>query len=72
MGSIFFYSIFGSSYSGLVLKSRWSWLLFLFEFIPRSIRNYGYTLFANRRYSWFGQMNSWVVPTQEMRKKFLI
>lgn len=54
------------------LKSRWSWLLFLIEFIPRSIRNYGYTLFASRRYSWFGQMNSCVVPTQEMRKKFLI
>lgn len=53
------------------LKSRWSWLLFVVEFIPRSIRNYGYTLFANRRYSWFGQMNSCVVPTQEMREKFL-
>lgn len=53
------------------LKSRWSWLLFLAEFIPRSIRNYGYTLFASRRYSLFGQLNSCVVPTQEMREKFL-
>jgi predicted DCC family thiol-disulfide oxidoreductase YuxK len=53
------------------LKSKWSWLFFIIEFIPQSIRNYGYTLIADRRYNWFGQMNSCMVPTQEVRDKFL-
>lgn len=53
------------------LKSKWSWILFAIEFIPQSIRNYIYTLIANRRYNWFGQMNSCMVPTPEVRDKFL-
>lgn len=53
------------------LKSRWSWALFIVRFIPQSIRNYVYTLIANRRYNWFGQMDSCMVPTQEVRNKFL-
>jgi len=53
------------------LKGRWSWVLFIVRFIPQSIRNYVYTLIANRRYNWFGQMDSCMVPTQEVRNKFL-
>jgi len=48
-----------------------SWVLLMISFIPRFIRNYGYTLIARRRYSWFGQMDSCMVPTQEIRDKFL-
>ncbi|KIO77028.1 hypothetical protein TH53_11710 [Pedobacter lusitanus] len=53
------------------LKSKWSWLLLLAGYIPQSVRDYFYTLFANRRYSWFGQADSCMIPTKEVREKFL-
>ncbi|MBB5638200.1 putative DCC family thiol-disulfide oxidoreductase YuxK [Pedobacter cryoconitis] len=61
----------GIIHIGKHLKSKWSWVLLMISFIPRFIRNYGYTLIARRRYSWFGQMDSCMVPTQEIRDKFL-
>ena len=39
--------------------------------IPRAIRDWGYDAFAARRYGWFGKQESCMVPTAEMRSRFI-
>ncbi|HXU35834.1 MAG TPA: DCC1-like thiol-disulfide oxidoreductase family protein [Blastocatellia bacterium] len=39
--------------------------------IPRSIRDYLYDQFAKRRYRWFGKLNACMVPSPEVRARFL-
>ena len=48
------------------------WPLFgIFRIIPRSIRDYLYRLFARNRYRLFGKKEVCMVPTPEVRKRFL-
>jgi len=54
----------------LHLTKGWR-LLYLCKIIPRYIRNYLYQFIANNRYKWFGRSESCMVPTKEMRKRFL-
>ncbi len=51
--------------------SGWWYLLNLFKFIPKSIRDYGYRLIARNRYQLFGQRATCMVPSQTVRKRFL-
>lgn len=43
----------------------------IFMFIPRRIRDFGYDLVARNRYKWFGRRDSCMVPTAELKAKFL-
>ncbi|WP_025145824.1 thiol-disulfide oxidoreductase DCC family protein [Pedobacter jeongneungensis] len=54
------------------LDTWWSPLVNLGYLIPGLIRNQLYKIFANNRYVLFGQANSCMVPTAEVRSKFLI
>lgn len=48
------------------------WYLFnFFRIIPRSIRDHLYTLFARNRYYLFGRRNSCMVPTENVKKRFI-
>lgn len=48
------------------------WYLFqFFRILPRPIRDYFYRLFARNRYSIFGKTDKCIVPTQEIKNKFL-
>ena len=44
------------------LGGRWR-LLTLLRFIPKPLRDAAYQAFARRRYQWFGQLESCVLPT---------
>lgn len=48
------------------------WYLFnIFKIIPRPIRDFLYTLFAKNRYKLFGKRNSCIVPSRNIRKRFI-
>ena len=48
------------------------WYLFnIFKIIPRPIRDFLYTLFAKNRYNLFGKRNSCMVPSENVRKRFI-
>ncbi len=46
-------------------------LLFGFIIIPRFFRDAIYDLIARNRYNWFGRKDSCMVPTSEVRSRFI-
>ena len=52
------------------LKGGWSYL-YLSTMIPSSIRNFIYTLIAKNRYKMFGKKDSCMIPTDDLKDKFI-
>ena len=46
-------------------------LLYGFIIIPTAVRNWVYDFIAKNRYKWYGKQDSCMIPTPEMKKKFL-
>ncbi len=46
-------------------------LLYLFIIIPTFIRNILYDYIAKNRYKWYGKKDSCMIPTPELKKRFL-
>lgn len=46
-------------------------LLYGFMIIPNFIRNWVYDFVARNRYKWYGKKDSCMIPTPELRSKFL-
>ncbi|OAD92424.1 thiol-disulfide oxidoreductase [Aequorivita soesokkakensis] len=46
-------------------------LLFGFMIVPKFIRNSVYDYIAKNRYKWFGKKESCMIPTVELKSKFL-
>lgn len=46
-------------------------LLFGFMVVPKFIRNWVYDFIAKNRYRWFGKKEQCMVPTAELKDKFL-
>jgi predicted DCC family thiol-disulfide oxidoreductase YuxK len=63
-----------SSTAGLRLYGRlpwyWKWTQ-IFWIVPRFLRDAVYNLIARNRYRWFGKKESCMVPTPEVRARFL-
>jgi predicted DCC family thiol-disulfide oxidoreductase YuxK len=51
--------------------SGWPKLFRFLKFIPKSIRDFGYDLIANNRYSLFGKKPSCMIPEPSIRDRFL-
>lgn len=52
---------------------RFPWpLLFALIVVPRLIRDAAYDVIARHRYAWFGKRDSCMMPTPELRSRFLI
>ena len=48
------------------------WYVFsVFRFVPSSIRDFFYKVFARNRYALFGRQDTCMVPTKEMRSRFV-
>ena len=66
--------LYKKSTAGLRLYSKlpwyWKWTQ-LFWIFPRFIRDWVYGIIAKNRYRWFGKRNECMVPTPELRKRFL-
>lgn len=52
------------------LKGFWRFLSILW-FIPKPLRDWGYRWFAKNRYRFFGKQESCLLPTPELRERFL-
>ncbi|MFL0804273.1 MAG: thiol-disulfide oxidoreductase DCC family protein [Agarilytica sp.] len=52
------------------LRRPWNYLVIL-KLIPRPIRDYFYSLIARNRYKWFGKREHCMMPTPELKNKFL-
>lgn len=48
----------------------WRWLAAL-RIVPRFVRDAVYSLVARNRYRWFGKREECLVPTPELRERFL-
>lgn len=46
-------------------------LLYGFMILPRFFRNWVYDIIARNRYKWFGKKESCMIPTAELKAKFL-
>jgi predicted DCC family thiol-disulfide oxidoreductase YuxK len=46
-------------------------LMFVFYIIPVSIRNWVYDYIAKNRYKWYGKQEACMIPTPELKSKFL-
>ncbi|RDK85187.1 thiol-disulfide oxidoreductase DCC family protein [Marinirhabdus gelatinilytica] len=46
-------------------------LLYGFMVVPKCIRNWVYDYVAKNRYTWYGKKESCMIPTPELRGKFL-
>ncbi|MGM9989036.1 MAG: thiol-disulfide oxidoreductase DCC family protein [Bacillaceae bacterium] len=49
----------------------WYPSLFIFRFVPTTIRDFMYTIIARNRYKWFGKRETCMIPTPEFKKRFL-
>ena len=52
------------------LDGFWSWA-YTFRIVPRLIRDTAYRLFAKNRYRLFGRQDACMMPTPEIRARFL-
>jgi predicted DCC family thiol-disulfide oxidoreductase YuxK len=46
-------------------------LMGLMRIFPRALRDWGYDLVARNRYRWFGRVDECMVPTAELRARFI-
>lgn len=53
------------------LRGAWPLLGVLYIF-PSFLRNWGYDIIARNRYRWFGQKDECMIPSPEVRKRFLM
>ena len=53
------------------LLGGWRTGLYAFIVIPRLLRDAVYNLVARNRYRWFGRRDSCMVPTEELKARFL-
>ncbi|NJB81659.1 thiol-disulfide oxidoreductase DCC family protein [Wenyingzhuangia aestuarii] len=49
----------------------WYPALYLFYVIPKPIRDFVYDVIARNRYKWFGKKDNCMIPTPELKNKFL-
>ena len=56
----------------IVRRLRMPWtLLYAFVVVPRFVRDAVYDFVARHRYRWFGKKDACMVPTPELRARFL-
>jgi len=46
-------------------------LFYSLMIVPNFIRNWGYDIIAKNRYRWYGKKDSCMIPTPELKSKFL-
>ncbi|TGK84391.1 DUF393 domain-containing protein [Leptospira montravelensis] len=56
----------------LVTELKFPWFLLIgFRFVPRFIRNFLYRYIAKHRYNWFGKAEVCMIPSPNIKKRFL-
>lgn len=47
-------------------------LVLIFNFIPTTIKNIFYDIIAKNRYNWYGKKESCMMPTDDVKRKFIL
>ncbi len=55
---------------GKYLDGGWK-IFYVFILIPNFIRDFFYNIIARNRYKWWGKRNECMIPTEEIKNKFL-
>lgn len=51
---------------------KWPWRMgILLKIVPRFLRDWGYTIVASNRYRWFGKKDACMIPTADIKSRFL-
>jgi predicted DCC family thiol-disulfide oxidoreductase YuxK len=53
-----------------MLDGLWP-ILYVFKIVPRFIRDFIYDWIASNRYRWFGKKETCMIPTPDMRARFI-
>lgn len=56
---------------GQTLKFPWSFLSSIGLLVPKFIRDWVYSQIARHRYQWFGKRDVCMLPTKELKKRFI-
>lgn len=54
-----------------LLGTKWKVLSIILRLIPRPIRDSIYDIVAKNRYKWFGKKDQCIIPSKEIRDRFL-
>jgi len=54
------------------MRFPWPALYYLLAWVPRPVRDAGYSYFARHRYQWFGKSDQCRLPTPELRRRILV
>ena len=54
-----------------LLGNKYKYLAFMSSIFPKIIRNYMYDIVAKYRYRWFGQYDSCILPTKDVKSRFI-
>lgn len=54
------------------LGGRWLFFYYLLILIPRFMRDYFYKILAKNRYKWFGKKDSCMIPSPNLKERFLM
>lgn len=52
--------------------SGWASFLSILQIFPKFITNFGYDYIARNRYKWFGKKEECIIPTPELKSKFIL
>lgn len=56
---------------GQTLKFPWSFLSHVGSIVPKFVRDWVYDQIAKHRYQWFGKRDVCMVPTEDLKSRFL-
>ena len=64
--------VFSSAALEIAMDLTGPWYMFrIFKLVPSRIRDFFYKLFAKNRYALFGRQETCMVPTEEVRSRFI-
>lgn len=56
----------------ICIRLKWPWKMFgILLIVPRFIRDFFYDIVANNRYKWFGKQENCMLPSPNIKKRFL-
>ncbi len=70
-GVAYFYKANAALEIAKSLGGIYSVLGYVLNIFPDSILNFGYDIIAKNRYKWFGKQDACMIPTAELKSKFL-
>ena len=70
-GVAYFYKANAALEIAKSLSGIYSVLGYVLNIFPDSILNFGYDIIAKNRYKWFGKQDACMIPTAELKSKFL-